>query len=482
MFHSIQIVLLFGMAAIHAPEIGVPQLFVDDALVARKEGVVRRAHACTKLSEPVLLPEKLWEGNRVYVYGSVMPDTENGGFRMWYMSAGTSLAGKVRDPKLGDQAKNYVLYATSIDGVKWTRPDLGLFSFAGDTHTNIIFDWHSPSVVYDTAADPEKRYTLLGRDKFGDKRGYAIATSADGIRWIADAKGPVLDGGDTCTLAKDPWTGEYLAFHKKSHEYRGHSRRLVYLSTSKDLQTWSEPVLVMAPDETDDAQTKAEGGICSHFYNMTAFPYGGQFLGFVTHFRYRGEPKETGPEQSRQDGPIDAQLVHSRDGRAWERCEDRSPVIPNGPHAYDAGCILGVANTPVVVGDEMWIYYTAINATHGVPTPTKRVTIARASWPLDRFVSLDAEADGMIETAPFTPPGTKLLLNADASKGEVAVEVLNGSGEVLNGYTAAECIDAKSDSLKHEVRWRDHAGLPTDRDVRLRFVLKRASIYSYTIR
>ncbi|MFA6243571.1 MAG: hypothetical protein WC655_21700, partial [Candidatus Hydrogenedentales bacterium] len=346
-----------------------------------------------------------------------------------------------------------------------------------------VFDWHSPSVVLDAAAtDSEKRYALLGRGTFGDKRGYAVATSADGIHWHADTQGLVLDGGDTCTLARDPWTGEYLAFHKKSHEYRGHSRRLVYLSTSKDLQTWSEPVLVMAPDETDDAQTKAEGGICSHFYNMTAFPYGGQFLGFLTHFRYMGEPKETGPEQSRQDGPIDAQLVHSRDGRAWERCEDRSPVIPNGPHAYDAGCILGVANTPVVAGDEMWIYYTAINTTHGIPTPKKRVTIARASWPLDRFVSLDAEADGMIETTAFKSPGSKLLLNADASKGEVAVEVLNGSGEVLTGYTAAECIAVKSDSLKHEVRWHEHADLPTDRDVRLRFVLKRASVYSYTIR
>ncbi|MFA6243759.1 MAG: hypothetical protein WC655_22650, partial [Candidatus Hydrogenedentales bacterium] len=134
-----QILFLAGMAAARAPESSVPQLFVDDALVARKVGVVRRAHACTKLSEPVLIPEKPWEGNRVYVYGSVMPDTEHGGYRMWYMSAGTSLAGEVRDPKLGDQSKNHVLYATSSDGVHWTRPDLGLFSFAGDTHTNIVF-------------------------------------------------------------------------------------------------------------------------------------------------------------------------------------------------------------------------------------------------------------------------------------------------------------------------------------------------------
>lgn len=37
-------------------------------------------------------------------------------------------------------------------------------------------------------------------------------------------------------------------------------RRLVYLAVSKDTRNWSEPKLVMAPDEIDDAQTKAQGG------------------------------------------------------------------------------------------------------------------------------------------------------------------------------------------------------------------------------
>ena len=477
------VVLIAGLAAAHAPEPGVPQLFVDDELISRKEGVVRKSHACTKLSEPVLIPEKPWEGNRVYVYGTVLQDPASNGLRMWYMSAGDSLAGAVRDPRLDDQAKNHVLYATSEDGIRWRRPALDLFSFGGDPHTNIVFDFHSPSLVFDASqSDPERRYVMFGRTKTGTKPGYTTATSSDGLHWTSNPNDPVLDGGDTCTVTLDPRTGEFLAFFKKSHDYRGFSRRLVYLSTSTDLKTWSAPVLVMAPDEIDDAQTKAEGGICSHFYNMAAFPYGGQYLGFVTHFRYRGEPPEKGPEQSRQDGPIDVQLVHSRNGRVWQRCEDRSPVIPNGPHAYDAGWVLGTANMPVTVGDELWLYYTAINTTHGGYTPKKKVTIARAVWPLDRFVSLDAEGDGIVETRSFAPPGSALSINADASKGSLAVEVLDGKGSVLNGYGATDCEAMSEDSLRHTIQWRGGRGLPGSGEIRLRFVMKRASLFSYTIR
>ncbi|MFN2164631.1 MAG: clostripain-related cysteine peptidase, partial [Anaerolineae bacterium] len=46
----------------------------------------------------------------------------------------------------------------------------------------------------------------------------------------------------------------------------------------------------------------------SQFYDMAAFPCGGQFLGFVTHFRCTGPPPEKGPQQSGDDGPIDRPL------------------------------------------------------------------------------------------------------------------------------------------------------------------------------
>jgi hypothetical protein len=446
-----------------------PQLLVDDALLAGKTGVVRKSHPCRKLPQPVLESAEPWEQDgldqRIYVYGTVLRDGPTGPFRMWY------------------NRESLVMYATSSDGLAWQRPSLGLCEYRGSKQNNIVFPLlHSPSVVYNPRAeDPEHRYNMLGCGR-ASKRGYCAAHSADGLQWSLYPRNPVLPGGDTCTLALDPATGEYLAFHKRSHMHRGQTRRLVYLATSRDMQHWSEPKLVMAPDEIDDAEVRAEGGRFAQFYNMSVFPYGGQFLGLVTHFRFKGMPTEKGPLQSSADGPIDVQLVHSRDGRVWSRCEDRSPVIPNGPHAYDAGCILGVANGPLSVGQELWLYYTAITTTHGGYVPNKRITIALAKWRLDGLVSLGAgQAGGVVETVPLRCAGDRLVVNADAGAGALTVAVLDEHGRELPGYAADDCLALRADSVRSSIRWKDHDRLNTAGPLRLRFHLRNARLFSYAI-
>ncbi|NQT16482.1 MAG: hypothetical protein HQ582_27230 [Planctomycetes bacterium] len=445
------------------------QLLVDDALIGRKRGVVREVHACEKLERPVIEPEKPWEqkgpDQRIYVYGTVMRDESTGQFRLWY------------------NRNQLVLYATSTDGLKWRRPELGLCEFERSSANNIVFSQlHSPSVVYSPGeTDPAKRYNMLGYGRVSG-RGYYAAYSADGLRWKWCSENPVLPSGDTCTLALNPKTGEYLAFHKRTLTHRGERRRLVYLATSRDMQEWSEPELVMGPDATDDERVRAEGGLFSQFYNMSVFSYGGQFLGLVTHFRYTGAPPEKGPLQSPDDGPIDVQLVHSRDGRVWHRLEDRSAVIPNGPHAYDAGSILGVSNGPVVVGDQIWFYYTAITTTHGGYVPKKRITIAVAKWRREGFVSLSAgSAEGVIETVPLDCSGDRLTINADASGGQVTVAILDDQGRPAPGYDSTDCIPLEADAVRHTVRWKAHDRVPIDRPLRLRFHLLSAKIFSYGV-
>jgi len=445
---------------------GLPQLFVDDALIAYKSGVARRVHACTKLDAPVLEPQTPWENEgddqRVYVYGTVLRDEHSGLFRLWYNRG------------------SHVLYATSRDGLRWDRPELGLVELNGSKTNNcVLTSIHSPSVVYSPDAAPEERYVLLGCRK-NPGSAYHVARSPDGLHWEFYPKNPVLTGGDTSTLMFDPDDKTYFAFHKVSAEWRGYKRRLVYLSVSRDLQTWSPPELVMAPDEMDDLAVQREGGQYGQFYNMSAFPYGGQFLGFVTHFRYTGPPARKGPEQSNSDGPIDVQLVHSRDGRAWKRCEDRSPVIPNGPHGYDAGCILGVANGVVPVGDEVWTYYTAITTTHGGFVPEKRVTIALAKWRRDGFVSLDAgEEAGIVRTVALECPRGRLTVNAVADA--LTVAVLDASGTEIPGYTHADCTPIHGDSVCHAIAWKNQSFLPENQILCLEFRMQRACLYSFRI-
>src|SRR5262249_22709913 len=156
---------------------------------------------------PVLEPERPWEGGRLYLYGSVYADPRSRELRMWYMSCSSAAKGS-----------DHVLFATSTDGVRWTRPSLHITEFAGLRDNNIVYEIHSPSVLLDHfEKTPARRYKMLGSQKSKVKgyQGYAAAYSHDGLHWTEHPKNPVLSSSDTITLAQNPRTGEYLAFHKR---------------------------------------------------------------------------------------------------------------------------------------------------------------------------------------------------------------------------------------------------------------------------
>ncbi len=479
---------------------GEKQLFVDDVMIGNTQCVTRVTHPAKKLEHPVLQAEMPWEkkmrdgvpDNRVNIYGTVLRDEKTGAFRMWYAQA------------------NGVLYATSTDGIRWERPILNIVGETNKTNLKL----HSPSIIYDSfESDPKKRYKAIGclsngldearlqklKEKFElvdwyrdpTHRFYYAAYSADGLNWTYYPE-PVLLGCDTITLSQDPETGEYLAFHKRLHDPRvKKGQRQVFLSVSKDMEKWSEPQPVMVTDEIDDKTARLlPGGTHSEFYNLSAFPYAGQWLGCVTHFRRIEAPgsDKAGPVapenemKSTADGIIDVQLVHSRDGRTWSRCSDRTPIIPLGPHSYDSGTILGLCNSPVIVGDEMWMYYTAMTTSHAGTLPKKELSIARAAWRIDGMVSLQAkESPGVIETVSFTPEGKNLLVNADIDKGRLMVEVLDADGKVIDGYGKESSVIQNQDSAKLEVKWKDAANLPAGIPIRLKFYLENGDLYSYAI-
>ena len=121
---------------------------------------------------------------------------------------------------------------------------------------------------------------------------------------------------------------------------------------SDDFEQWTDPVDVLAPDEKDPPGTE--------LYGMPVFKYEGMYIGLLYVYHAATEEK-----QIRFYGPVDVQLAVSRDGIAWERAGDRVPFIPNGPPgSIDMGEIY-TALAPVVMGDELWFYYSGSAADHG---------------------------------------------------------------------------------------------------------------------
>lgn len=458
----------------------LPLLFADDSGVASSSGVKRTVYPARTRPKPVLEGELPQEGSRVYLTGSVYWDDTSGMLRMWY--AGHPDLPPGQKPKVkgfrGGKG-NFVLYATSKDGLRWERPALGLHAFQDSSENNIIYDLHSPSVLLDEReADPAGRYKMLG----SLNGAYYSAVSSDGLNWSGPTA-PIVKSSDNITLTQDPATGEYLAFLRKwPTMIRGLPRRTVWLSRSGDFNTWSKPEMVFAPDEQDDAWCTLPAQR-TEVNNMSVFPHAAGFLGFPTLFRVTITDRpaaELGPGQSPTDGTLDVQLITSADGRHWERTERREPIIARGaPGSFDAGSIFGVSSTAVNVGDETWVYYTGISTTHGAPIPPKRIAIGRAEWRRHGFASLDAgPKSGSIETKPVQLATPRLVVNADAKGGEVRVALLEADGRPIPAFTFEDCTPLVHDATRWEPAWQNGAVAATDRSIRIAIHLRNARLYS----
>lgn len=454
-----------GVAGVCAAASDIPrlragtELFVDDVNLTSKTNVTRTVHPARKLPAPVLARN---DGEAARIYGVVHRDAATGQFRMWY--------GRT--------------YAVSTDGVNWQLPLFNIYPQSGKP-TNIVLPKGGGGVLVDEAEpDPAKRYKALLAEtiSIGGFSGYY---SADGINWTryGTDRLPTV-GSEIGHVVRDPVTRKYFAyirpFAPKHYPKNILQKRLGAVITSDDFVNWSPMSIVLVPDEIDDAWvTNSEQR--TEFYAMNGFPYGRSYLGIVPLFRITAIIQNPAEGQSGYDGPMEGQLITSRDGLAWSRMENRSPVIPSGTD-YDQS-IMNVANLPLIVGDEIWHYYTAINGTHGAPLPQKSITIALAKWRLDGFVSLDAgDTVGWVETTVLNPgKACGLEVNADAAGGRFRVEVLDANGQPLPGYTVNDTILIDSDSVRHVARWQETERLPAQ-PFRLRFRYSNSKLFSYTLR
>ena len=493
------------------------QLFVDDYLIEKMDGVKRVLNPVTKHPKnPLVVSDRPWEGVDVYVYGTVLYDEERGLYRMWYTS----------------WRPHVVCYAVSKNGLQWEKPALSLQSGGGSSRTNIVrqdgmgsgHEDYVYGVIY-RPSDPylNRRYKRLCYLGAGSYR-WGAAFSGDGLSWkmLRDRKGPlgckaVLKGAECCGLAYDELADGYIGF-PKLYEFRGNGhqtekfeRRSAAIATSADFIDWTEPKMILVPDTRDDelaAERIAEArGILStddgpewynaHFYLMCGFPYEGMYLGLLCVFDVSGGGGNRKFRAGGEDGPIQVELVSSRDLEHWERVADRALVIPRGPDgAWDGGMIY-TSNRPVIVGDEIRIYYGGMSHTHGSPVygndsqaarkarAETKTGIGLGTLRLDGWVSIEAgEKEGTLTTKPLVLEGKRLLINASAPAGEVAVAILDPSGAPIPGFTGDDCDVFTGDSVRHVVTWRGNSNVAriAGKPVVLRFGLTNAKLYSFACR
>ncbi len=447
----------------------VRQLLVDDFVVASRSGLVRVVQQPQRVSdEPILLADRPWEGN-VLQMPCVLLDPRSGIFHMYYWAAaGADVI--------------FTCYARSVDGMRWDKPTLNLHPGPdGSTENNIVLRGEgrvarTRYVVFNpNTSDPRRRFLALYIDNVPGLTEFA-ASSPDGLHWTTEQKiGDLrqVTGGDV--TANPPFFLIEQQWAKDPGD--GHRYRAIWRTESPDMKRWTGGRLVVErlPDDDPDLE----------FYHATSHFLGSQshhglHFGYLYLF-HTDSRRGVRKDGVRLAGTVDTSLMVSRDTIRWTRLDRERRFLPLGPDgSWDAGMIY--ASPQVVVGDRMLFYYSGWKEEHAAAA--NEAAIGLATLPLDRFVSIEpVEHRGSLTTKPFVVEGERLVLNVDASGGELRVEVLEEEGEAIPGYDASSSNPISTDELRMDAKWRGGSFADLQgRRVRLRFHLTNAKLFAFQVR
>ena len=461
-------------------EIGtIRQLFIDDDVIAGVTNVARRQHVPTKHPDnPLIRKDQPWETTPYFRTSAfnVTRDPADGLFKCWYEDV-QDYFGLKHGAGLTDAR---FCYAQSEDGLNWEKPALGQHHIDG-RDTSIVLDLspggraRTPTVILDEhERDPARRYKMMyvhyrklpgppaglradahsfpSQGLYGV--GMSMSFSPNGIDWTPYEGNPVIDywAGDVETLTFDPvddkyvlygrarkwtagarpgFTGEGTPTYPSKPEGIWNTRRCVYRLESEDCLRWSEPVMAFEAGEADNL----EDGL----YGFVPWRVDEMHLGILNVLH-------------QVDNVMEMYLLYGRDEGDWKRFPEHRPLVPRGPAgSYDH---LGVETPtqPLVVGDEVWVYYGGMNVHHdwwisgqleGLDLPEVHDQtlsenghhLCLATLRLDGWVSLNATVrEGTVETKPIFSTAPRLLINARCEPGGyVEVEVTGHGRPSLGG-------------------------------------------------
>jgi hypothetical protein len=474
-------------------------LFLDDHYIAEQAGLTRTWHQGKPAAAPAINADLKAGEDWPHMFGSVFYDPQDKLYKMFYESVA--------------HGKGWLRYAESSDGKTWTKPKLGLLELNGSRDNNVVFaPGELPNAFIDPkATDPKGRIKIIawcGAQKFKGKDvgGLYLFQSADGRDWdpvgTVNYSAPNDDTAsarvvlDTNQILWDRlgkrYYGTFRSFpthpglpgfvrdenNQTTYGVVGGHRRAVAVSTSPDIVSgWPPSQTILRADAKDDekaarlSKDPAKLDYCE-LYIMPTFVYGNHYLGMVS-LLFNIDGSDT------VSGAGDVQFTFSHDGMKWHRQPERQTFV--APTSKGLVPCYAQCSEPLVIGDEMWIYYSEADSAH--PKTGDLSQIHGASWRRDGFVSLDAtEKPAVLTTHPLKFTGSKLVVNANvADGGLLRVGLVNEAGQPIPGLGIADCDPLRRNHVAKEVTWRQRSDISalTGKPLRLAIELTQGSLYSF---
>ncbi len=468
-------------------------------------------------ANPLLEGEMPWERGGVGIHGTVLKDPIDGLFKAWIV---TTPAEETDEgwasgwASVANDRDRSICYYESTDGIRWTRPKLGIYPYGDQKDTNLIF----PSSKFGLQAyasvliDPKNREwpyemfvlqtpTPIATPPHGS--GYHRYRSRDGKHWDW-VSGPITGCilGDVLFVYRKQ-DGHYVGYYRTATPqqegdhlppWEDCARRTCFRCSSEDGQHWiKDDVMVIQRDEREHRDTQ--------FMECVPQKVPGGFIALLSRYHPISQT-------------LDLRMAASRDGRQWW-FPDRRACMPNAPMGEYGGGMIWQSKDLYVAGDKLYIYYAGSEGAHRQISDTRAPSVqvsyletaldhgghflpfttalCRASWDFDRLYALVSSAGGPTPGIAITKPedlsGKSLSLNfvtrpakkasiKGLDEGFIQVELLDGSGKPLPGFTMRDCTVLRGDHRSARVTWTGGSSAPRGAK-QAKFHLKRAFLYGF---
>ena len=426
-------------------------------------------------SNPLFVEDQPWEPRYDNMYPNVIYDEEENLYKCWYCpfivdQRTTETHLDRRRPSLTPYMdarpagrEEALLYATSKDGINWTKPNLGIVNFNGNSNNNIVSRGLSGAGVIKDELEqlPGRRYKAF----YCSNSGYKMRYSSDGLNWGDEVALPGVGESDChANMIWSPELKRYVGILRHYDPIPVTGNRKIARTESIDSVTWTK------------SETIIEGTPQDQLHDMVIFRDGGVYLGLLGCMNYPSKETRNGVRQH-------IELAWSPDSYKWHRINPGTPFISNsksnnneyGKMPYDWGCVFPSA--PVFVDDEIRIYY---GASDWYFFDWRKGGLALATLGKDRWAGYEAIDDD--DTAIVTTTPLKLdnhiHITADVGKGGlILVNVLDQKGEIL---VSSEGI--KNSCTEFKLNFGPQYNNINGSKCRIQFIINRAKIYSFRTR
>jgi hypothetical protein len=451
------------------------QLFIDELFFAKSNGIALKIHPPQKTHEIVLRSEHPWESATLNWFTVLQDRGRIDGeakYRMWYEAYDIDGWPTADDTSF--------CYAESRDGVKWAKPELGLFSYRENNRNNILFRQigsategslsrvHGTGVFIDSKAPAAARFKAISQGIFATRgtppHRIAGMYSPDGLTWTRFPQ-PI------CDLFAD---SQYSGFWDEST-----ASYAIYGRVAGQIGRASGPDFEHFETLTPVLNVTAEDPANSNLYNSAVmqYPYAPNiYFMFPSLFQ-------------RIPDTLDIRLAVSRDGVHWTRPDQSTPFIPLGASGeFDSGSLY-MGQGILRDDDQISLYYSGAPLKHeevtleNLATPENARVYSRVVTQLDRFVAAVAGTEGgTFTTPPLHFSGNQLQLNVKVQPGgSLRIGLLDEQEQPISGYSINDCVPIVDDSLSVTVKWinSDEFDFRMNAATRLQFEMSSVELYGF---